>query len=85
MTRKNRSGPEVAALIGIGLDNNDGHRRFTTCDDIVVVGGSEDTHAKMQDIVIHLNESLRGRGKRLREASSEEVADLLQRAMENRS
>ena len=82
MERKTKTKPEFVGLLGVGLDNDDGHHRITRSDEIILVGGSDQTHSKMQDVAIHLNESLRTRGKRLRDASTEEVADLLQRAIE---
>ena len=82
MPRKTKSRPEVVGLFGVGLDNDDGHVRVTRNDDIVLVGGSEPTHTKLHDVAIHFNESLKNRGKRLRDASADEVAELLQRAIE---
>lgn len=66
----------------MGLDNADGHKRITRSDEVLLVGGSQETHAKMQDVAIHLNESLKDRGKRLRDALPEEVADLLIKALD---
>jgi hypothetical protein len=74
--------PKIAGLLGVGLDQTDGHNRITTADDIVLVGGSEETHERMQDVAIHFSEALKDRGKRLADASPEEVFDLLQRAMD---
>ncbi|MBI3411985.1 MAG: hypothetical protein HY040_26950 [Planctomycetes bacterium] len=82
MPRKIKTKPEVVGLLGVGLDNADGHHRITRSDEIILVGGSEQTHTKMQDVAIHLNESLKIRGKRLCDASADEVADLLHKAME---
>ena len=74
--------PKVVGLLGVGLDQKDDHKRITTADDILLVGGSEETHERMQDVAIHFTESLQNRGKRLADASPEEVFDLLQRAMD---
>jgi hypothetical protein len=73
---------QVVGLIGLGLDNTDGHHRLTRAEDALLVGGSQETHEAMQDMVIRFSESLRKRGKRLREASVEEVIDLLHEAEE---
>ena len=73
---------KVVGLLGVGLDQKDDHKRITTADDIVLLGGSEETHERMQDVAIHFTESLQNRGKRLADASPEEVFDLLQRAMD---
>jgi hypothetical protein len=74
--------PKVVAMLGVGLDQKDDHKRITQAEDIILLGGSEETHEKMQDVAIHFNESLKDRGKRLCDASPEEVFDLLQRAMD---
>jgi hypothetical protein len=76
------SKPEVVGLLGIGLDNADGHKRITEAEDIILVGGSQETHEKMQDVVIYFCESLQERGKRLRDTEPQEVIDLLQKALD---
>jgi hypothetical protein len=68
---------EVIGLIGLGVDNNDGHQRVTRAQDILLLGGSQDTHAAMQRLILKFGESLRRRGKGLRDASVEEVIELL--------
>ena len=80
MTRKTRPKPEVVGLLGVGLDNQDGHKRITQSEEMLLVGGSEETHDRMQDVAIRFSESLKNRGKRLQEASVEEVVDLLHKA-----
>ena len=79
MPRKSKK-QEVVGLIGIGLDGHDGHRRVTTADNVVLVGGSQETHEKMQDVAIHFTESLNG--KRLEDTEPDEVIDLLLKAMD---
>jgi hypothetical protein len=83
VARKTRAKKEqVVGLLGVGLDNDDGHQRITRADDIVLVGGSQETHEKMQDVAIHFSESLKERGKRLQDAEPAEVIDLLREAMD---
>jgi hypothetical protein len=71
---------QVLGFLGVGLDNQDGHQRLTTNEGFLLVGGSEETHEKLQDVSIRFNESLKQRGKRLQDASVEEVIDLLHEA-----
>ena len=73
---------EVVGLVGLGLDNADGHKRVTRSEEFLLVGGSRETHEKMQDVAIHFAESLQDRGKRLQDAEPEEVVDLLRAAMD---
>ena len=70
-----------ALLVGVGLDNDDGHVRVTNGDNFRLVGGSEETHEKMTETVIKVNEKLDYRGKRLEEVSKEEFADILHDAL----
>ncbi|TWT86274.1 hypothetical protein Mal64_38140 [Pseudobythopirellula maris] len=64
------------ALLGLAFDNDDGHKRLTRGQDFVLAGGSQETHAVMQETVIKVNEKLQGRGKRIGETSVEELRDL---------
>lgn len=83
MARKAKtSKPEIVGLLGVGLDNTDGHTRITEAEDILLIGGSEETHEKMQDVVIYFSESLHERGKRLKDVEPQEVIDLLQKALD---
>jgi hypothetical protein len=83
VTRKTKNKePEVVGLLGVGLDNEDGHKRITRGDEFLLVGGSEETHEQMQDVAIRVTESLQTRGKRLQDASPEEVADLIHKALD---
>lgn len=80
-TKKNKQ--QVVAIVGVGLDNQDGHKRITRNEDVLLVGGSRETHERMQDISIKFNESLKSRGKRLQDAEIREVIDLWHEAMED--
>lgn len=65
-----------AMLLGLGLDSADGHKRITKGDDFLLVGGSEETHEKMTETVIKVEEKLSRRGKKIRSASPEELRDI---------
>jgi hypothetical protein len=54
-------------LLGVGLDNSDGHVRLTKGDHFHLVGGSEQTHRKMQDKVMELTEDMAKRGKAIKD------------------
>lgn len=73
--------PEVnqakkAWLLGLGLDNDDGHTRITRGENFHLVGGSDGTHSAMQEKAVKFNEKLRQRGRRLDEISREEFRDI---------
>ena len=63
-------------MIGLGLDNEDGHTRLTRGDNFVLCGGSQDTHAVMQETALKINERLDRQGKRLEDVSAGEFATL---------
>ena len=76
--------PELVGLFGVGLDGDDGHKRLTTGDNFILLGGSDDTHDRMIDTAVHLNESLRRLGKTLHDASPDELIELLREASARR-
>ncbi len=80
--KKCDAAPAVAAVVGVGLDGADGHRRVTRTEEMVLVGGSAETHEKMQETAIRFGENLEKRGKTLRDAPVREVIDLLRDAIE---
>jgi hypothetical protein len=65
-----------ALLLGIGLDNDDGHVRATRGENFHLFGGSHDTHQRMTEKCVKFNEKLKGRDKRLEELGREELVDL---------
>jgi hypothetical protein len=65
-----------AMLLGLGLDNKEGERRVTLGKNFLLAGGSEDTHALMQEKAVKFNEELDRRKKRLDEISPEEFHDI---------
>jgi len=65
-----------AALLGVALDNKDGHTRFTRGKNFVLLGGSHDTHAVMQETVVKINEHLDRQGKRLEDVSVGELREI---------
>src|SRR4051812_26118277 len=83
VARRTRSKPEVVGLIGVGLDNQDEHKRITRSEEMLLIGGSQETHEQMQDVAIRFAESLKNRGKTLPETSVEEVVDLLHKAADH--
>ena len=65
-----------ALLLGLGLDNDDGHIRITRGENFRLLGGSHDTHQQMQEKCIKFNEKLRQRRKRLEDLQPSEFLDL---------
>ena len=71
-----------AMLLGLGLDNQDGHKRITRGDDFYLVGGSEETHEKMVETTIRFHEKLDRKGKVLSDLSRDEFHDMMREAAE---
>ena len=74
------SNKQSAAIMGIGLDNKDGHKRVTKGDNFYLVGGSEETHEHMVETAVKVNEKLAEKGKNLSEVSKEEFTDIVREA-----
>jgi hypothetical protein len=79
---RNRTRKQLVGLLGVGLDNQDEHKRLTQSEHFLLVGGSAETHERMQDTAIRFEADLKRRGKRLQDASVEETIELLQKAQE---
>lgn len=80
-SKKKDCDPQVVGFLGVGLDNRDQHRRVTSSEHFVLLGGSAETHERMQDTAMRFEEALKRTGKPLREAPPEQAADMLREAM----
>lgn len=81
--RANDSQRKSAALLGVAFDNQDGQTRLTRGKNFVLVGGSQDTHAVMQETAVKINEHLDRRGKRLEEVSAPELRDICSQVVDS--
>jgi hypothetical protein len=79
--KRSRSKEQVAGFIGVGLDNQDGHERLTKSEYFFLVGGSAETHERMQDVAVKFTDTLHRRGKKLGQTSVEEVIDIMRESM----
>lgn len=81
MPKKRKQKPKGrAALLGLGLDNQDGHKRITTGEQFAIVGGSAETHDRMTETVVKTFEELKSRGKHLAQVEPNELAEILHKA-----
>jgi hypothetical protein len=69
-----------AALLGVGLDNDDGHKRVTTGEQFAIVGGSAETHDRMTETVVKTFEELKQRGKHLSQIERQELAEIIHKS-----
>lgn len=79
---KKKPQQEFVALLGVGIDGDDGHARLTRGKEFVLFGGSADTLARMQETVIKVVERLESRSRRIADAAPAELRDLLADASE---
>jgi hypothetical protein len=70
-------------MLGVGLDNDDGHVRLTKGKNYSLVGGSDGTHSLMQETAVKINEHLDNRGKRLEDVSVRELRDICHEVRES--
>ena len=74
--REKDEAKRVVGFLGVGFDNKDGHKRLTQSEHFLLIGGSEETHERMQDTAIKFGENLRRKGKILKETPVEEVIEI---------
>lgn len=70
-----------AHLLGIGLDNQDGHKRLTQADKFTIVGGSEETHHRATETFIKTFEELKSRGKTLEVVEPDELHEIIHKSV----
>lgn len=67
---------KLNGVLGLGLDDDGGHHRVTKGPDFQLVGGSAETHERMQDLVMRMRETLKRQGKTIRDLNQREFEDL---------
>ena len=77
--RKKRQ-PKLGGNIGVGLDNEDGHKRITTGEKFVLLGGSQETHERMTETMVKTFEELKRRDKRLESVDPRELGEIILKA-----
>ena len=80
---KANSESKSAAILGLAFDNDDGHTRLTRGKNFVLLGGSQDTHAVMQETAIKVNERLDKSGTRLEDVSIRELRKVFREVSES--
>ncbi len=80
MSKKKKKPAPRAALLGVGLDNEDGHKRITTGEQFAILGGSAETHGRMTETVVKTFEELKSRRKHLHMVEPKELAEILDKS-----
>ena len=68
----------IKGMLGVGLDNDDGHKRITRGPNFYLVGGSQRTHEHMQSIAIRFNEKVDERDKRLEDINARDLSEIVE-------
>jgi hypothetical protein len=69
---------KTAALLGVAFDNDDGETRLTKGRNFLLVGGSQQTHAVMQETAVKINENLDRSGRRLEDVPVSDLKKICQ-------
>lgn len=88
MSKRERTSPvpktspaqPVSGLLGVGLDNQDGHKRITTGEKFVLVGGSAETHERMAETTLKTFEELKRRNKHIETMDRRELAEIIHKS-----
>ena len=75
-----KSPARTAGLLGVGLDNQDGHKRITRGEQFVLVGGSEETHGRLTETTLKTFEELKRRDKRIETVDPRELAEIVHKS-----
>jgi hypothetical protein len=82
LSQQENTDRRVVGFLGIGLDNKDGHKRLTRSEHFVLLGGSPETHERMQETAVRFSAELKRRGKQLDETPVHEVIEIFHEAQE---
>ena len=78
-TRRKRQ-PKIRGILGVGLDNDDGHKRITTGEKFVLLGGSQDTHERMTETMVKTFEELKRRDKQIESVDPRELGEIIEKS-----
>ena len=74
---RRRSRRKIGGILGVGLDNEDGHKRITTGEKFVLVGGSQETHEVMTETMMKTFEELKRRDRQLESIDPRELGEII--------
>lgn len=75
-SRSSKQKPQ-AGLLGLASSAEDGQKRITRGPNFLLAGGSQETHGRMQETAIKINEHLDRQGKQLADVSVKELRDIV--------
>ncbi len=78
--RRRKRQPKINGILGLGLDNEDGHKRITSGEKFMLVGGSQETHERMTETMMKTFEELKRRDKQLETIDPRELGEIIQKS-----
>lgn len=72
--------PKIGGILGVGLDNEDGHKRITTGEKFMLVGGSQETHEVMTETMVKTFEELKRRDRPLETVDPRELGEIIEKS-----
>ena len=72
-----RTMKQSAHLLGVGLDNTDGHKRISQADRFAIEGGSGEPHERMTETAIKTFETLDQGDNTLDQIEQQELAEII--------
>ena len=81
MNKKKKGRPPIQGIVGVGTDNEDGHKRITTGEKFAILGGSEETHERLTETVVRTFEELKQRGKAIEQVEPKELAEIVHKSV----
>lgn len=67
-------------LLGVGLDNEDGHKRITQGEGFSLIGGSAETHDRMTETAVKTFEELKARGRTIHDVEPTELKEIVDKS-----
>ena len=78
-----QDGKKLQGVLGMGLDDDGGHRRMTKGPEYQLVGGSAETHERMQDLMRVMTEKLKRDGKKIGDINRTEFEHLARESLQD--
>ncbi len=69
-------------LVGVRVQESDGHRRVSRGDDFVALGGDREGHEHLRETCAAISDEVRRRGRYIADVDREEFREILERAVE---
>lgn len=70
-------------LIGICIEENDGHRRITQAEQFLIIGGSQESHQHVTLACLKVLDNLKQNGKRLELIEPNELINIINKIIES--